>query len=54
MREHERIYRAIERGDPREARKAAAAHYEGPQDGAGASYSFDLSTVVDAALVRDV
>jgi DNA-binding FadR family transcriptional regulator len=57
VREHERIYKAIERGDAREARRAAMAHYSSPHDRTGTgttAYAFDLSTVVDAALVRDV
>ena len=56
IKEHERIYRAIEKGDARAAHRAAAGHLTGSLSGDGdrqLPYAFDFASVVDASLARD-
>lgn len=53
-RDHERIYRLIEKGDARAAEQAARTHFIDPLDHhpRGWDHDFDLNQVVDAASLR--
>lgn len=53
-RDHERIYRLIEKGDARAAEEAARTHFIDPLDHhpRGWEHAFDLNQVVDAAALR--
>ena len=53
-RDHEHIYRLIEKGDSRGAERAARKHFIDPIDHhpRGWDHSFDLNQVVDATSLR--
>jgi GntR family transcriptional repressor for pyruvate dehydrogenase complex len=54
LKDHERLYRAIAKGDAAAAERAAREHYsEASQEPHGWQHAFDLSAVVKASILRN-
>jgi len=54
LKDHEKIYRLIAKGDSAGAERAARDHYsEAARETEGWHHAFDLSTVIDASSLRD-
>ena len=53
LKDHERLYRLIAKGDAAGAERTAREHYSESQETEGWQHAFDLNAIINATTLRD-